>query len=340
MTNPTDFWPVWSIKTILGSSDGFERAFEKLSTVMQFNYSECDTEIEALAKSQRQIRAKKIIIVLIRTNLLPFHRKTNNSYYILYATTSRNVVYLNIPSPSIFQESLSQLNKRKIKTRETSSTVLSDNSSKRAACHTLFTDKSPSPVNRKTNISKDGKTIGLVKRSTRSIFSDESPSPVNKITRNIQETSSTVLSKNSFKRAACRTLFTDKSPSPVNRNARTIGLVKRSTHGIFSDESPSPVNKITKNTLETSSTSKRAAYHNLFTEESPSPMNKTQNSRIIFNQERIFNQLAVNGNNCPEKSLENEHSIHYKTFPLKDNDDLDYIEGLLNDDSFYQYLVR
>lgn len=42
---------------------------------MQFNYSECDTEIEALAKSQRQIRAKKIIIVLIRTNLLPFHRK-------------------------------------------------------------------------------------------------------------------------------------------------------------------------------------------------------------------------------------------------------------------------
>lgn len=103
--------------------------------------------------------------------------KTNNSYYILYATTSRNVVYLNIPSPSIFQESLSQLNKSnlikfkctetffyknvnftqnlfigKIKTRETSSTVLSDNSSKRAACHTLFTDKSPSPVNRSNKI--------------------------------------------------------------------------------------------------------------------------------------------------------------------------------------------
>jgi len=39
--------------------DSFERAFEKLKTVIQFNYSECDTEIEALAKSQRQIRAKK-----------------------------------------------------------------------------------------------------------------------------------------------------------------------------------------------------------------------------------------------------------------------------------------
>jgi len=33
---------------------------------------------------------------------------------------------------------------------------------------------------KETNINKDGKTIGLVKRSTRSIFSDESPSPVNK----------------------------------------------------------------------------------------------------------------------------------------------------------------
>jgi len=38
------------------------------------------------------------------------------------------------------------------------------------------------------------------------------------VTTNTQETSSTVLSKNSFKRAACRTLFTDKSPSPVNRS--------------------------------------------------------------------------------------------------------------------------
>jgi hypothetical protein len=37
--------------------------------------------------------------------------KTSNSYYILDATTSRNVVYPDIPSPSIFQESLSQLNK-------------------------------------------------------------------------------------------------------------------------------------------------------------------------------------------------------------------------------------
>ncbi|XP_050066356.1 uncharacterized protein LOC126555477 [Aphis gossypii] len=67
---------------------------------------------------------------------------------------------------------------------------------------------------------------------------------------------------------------------------------------------------------------------------------KAQNCRIISNQERIFNQLAANGNNCPDKSLENEHSIHYKKFPLKDNDDLDYIEGLLNDDSFYQYLSK
>jgi len=28
-----------------------------------------------------------------------------------------------------------------------------------------------------------------------------------------------------------------------SKDAKTIGLVKRSTHGIFSDESPSPVNK-------------------------------------------------------------------------------------------------
>jgi len=47
---------IFVIPTII---DSFERAFEKLKTVIQFNYSECDTEIEALAKSQRQIRAKK-----------------------------------------------------------------------------------------------------------------------------------------------------------------------------------------------------------------------------------------------------------------------------------------
>lgn len=67
---------------------------------------------------------------------------------------------------------------------------------------------------------------------------------------------------------------------------------------------------------------------------------KAQNCLIISNQERIFNQLTVNdSNNCPDNSLEKEYSIHYKKFPLKNNDDLDYIEGLLKDDSFYQYLV-
>jgi len=38
---------------------------------------------------------------------------------------------------------------------------------------------------------------------------------------------------------------------------------------------------VTINTLETSSTSKRAACHNLFTEESPSPVNKS--NIITFN---------------------------------------------------------
>ncbi|KAF0730474.1 Uncharacterized protein FWK35_00027213 [Aphis craccivora] len=105
MSNPTDFWPVWSIKKILGSSD---------------------------------------------------------------ATTSSNVVYPEIPSPTIFQEPLFELNKRKIKTRETSST---SSTSKRATCRTLFTDKSPSPVKRKTSINKNGKTIGLVKRSNHTVHS-------------------------------------------------------------------------------------------------------------------------------------------------------------------------
>jgi len=35
----------------------------------------------------------------------------SNPYYILDATTSSNVDYPDIPSPSMFQEPLSQLNK-------------------------------------------------------------------------------------------------------------------------------------------------------------------------------------------------------------------------------------
>jgi len=36
---------------------------------------------------------------------------TSNSYYILDGTTNSNIVYPDIPSPSMFQEPLSQLNK-------------------------------------------------------------------------------------------------------------------------------------------------------------------------------------------------------------------------------------
>jgi len=43
---------------------------------------------------------------------------------------------------------------------------------------------------------------------------------------------------------------------------------------------------VTTNTLETSSTSKRAAFHNLFTEESPYPVNKS--NIITFNYTTIL----------------------------------------------------
>jgi len=38
------------------------------------------------------------------------------------------------------------------------------------------------------------------------------------VTRNARETSSTVISNNQSKHAACRTLFTDKSLSPVKKS--------------------------------------------------------------------------------------------------------------------------
>eukprot|EP00102_Acyrthosiphon_pisum_P021268 XP_016658478.1 PREDICTED: uncharacterized protein LOC107883289 isoform X2 [Acyrthosiphon pisum] len=116
--------------------------------------------------------------------------------------------------------------------------------------------------------------------------------------------------------------------SEQKKDAKSIDLVKRPTCGIFSDEPPSPVNKrikkkqfsaLMKSILEI----------------------KAQNCLIISNQERIFNQLAVNDcNNCLGNSLEKEYSINHKKCPLKNNDDLDYIEGLLKDDLFYQYLSK
>lgn len=67
---------------------------------------------------------------------------------------------------------------------------------------------------------------------------------------------------------------------------------------------------------------------------------KDQNAIIISNQERIFNILAVHDNsNSFDRTLQKEYSQHYQKFPVKSKDDLDIIEELLKDDSFYQYLV-
>lgn len=61
----------------------FERAYNKLSNVIQFNYSECDTDMETLAKSQKYIRAKELTKVL-RLNYKIAHLKWKAKYIIYY----------------------------------------------------------------------------------------------------------------------------------------------------------------------------------------------------------------------------------------------------------------